>query len=48
MRLPSNIKSNFGFVGAYWNRSANIIRLDIDKGELTNKIKENEIHIVVD
>lgn len=79
--LPSNIESNFGFIGAYGNRSANfiisnsdliisigsrldcrqtgsdlklfaqnanIVRLDIDRDELTNKIKENETHFVVD
>jgi len=79
--LPSGIKNNFGFVGAYGARCANfiisncdlvisigsrvdcrqtgsnlnifaenakIIRFDIDSGELSNKIKEDEISINVD
>ncbi|MDR3594095.1 thiamine pyrophosphate-binding protein [Clostridium sp.] len=79
--LPSNVKNNFGFIGAYGNRCANfiisnsdlilslgskidcrqtgsnlkvfatdakVIRLDIDSGELTNKIKDDEISFIVD
>jgi acetolactate synthase-1/2/3 large subunit len=79
--LPSIHKMNFGFIGAYGHRYANIltqkadliislgtrmdcrqtgtnkdifatnckfIRVDIDSGELTNKIKQDEIQYVVD
>lgn len=79
--IPGSMSRNFGFVGAYGNRSANfilsnsdliisigsridcrqtgsnlkvfaenakILRIDIDSGELTNKIKEDEIAIVAD
>jgi acetolactate synthase-1/2/3 large subunit len=79
--LPEGRGRNFGFAGAYGNRSANfilsnsdliisigsridcrqtgsnlkvfaenakILRIDIDSGELTNKIKEDEIAVVAD